>query len=37
MEDASFFHPTGRGAEGELSERLRRLRERAAGEPDEPF
>jgi putative ATPase len=37
MEDASFFHPTGRGPEGELSERLRRMRERAAGEPAEPF
>ena len=38
MEDASFFHPTGRGPEGELSARLRRLRERAGPEGDEqPF
>ncbi len=38
MEDASFFHPTGRGPEGELSARLRRLREQARPEGDEqPF
>jgi putative ATPase len=38
MEDASFFHPTGRGPEGELSARLRRLRERPGPEgDDQPF
>ena len=38
MEDASFFHPTDRGPEGELAERLRRLRDRDAPEGDEqPF
>ncbi len=40
LEDASFFHPTGRGPEGELSARLRELRGRARGEAEadeQPF
>ena len=36
MEDAVFYRPADRGPEGELSERLRALRERA--DPgDRPF
>jgi putative ATPase len=38
LKDASFFHPTERGPEGDLSARLRRLRERAGPEgDDQPF
>jgi putative ATPase len=40
LEEASFFHPTDRGAEGELSARLRELRGGARGEAEageQPF
>ncbi len=36
MEDAAFYHPTDRGPEGELSERLRALRARLA-QDERPF
>ncbi len=37
MEGVSFFHPTGRGPEGELSARLRALREGAPADDEQPF
>ena len=36
LEGVTFYHPTDRGPEGELAERLRRLRARLAGE-EQPF
>ena len=36
MEDVAFYHPTDRGPEGELSERLRALRARLA-QDERPF